>query len=210
MATIGNGYYGRLHHLISRLYHGKGSFHLSLSVGCRRRENQTRLWLPPIRAYMDDMTTLTTTKAWTRRLLEKLQHNIEWAWMKIKPSKSRSISIIKGRLSDHRIFIGEEPIPTVMKKPIKSLGRWYDATLKDTKQVDQLRRDTFDGLERIDKSLLPGRLKLWCYQFGLLPWLMWPLTIYEVPVSKVEKLERMISSFIKKLLGIPRCMSNIG
>lgn len=167
------------------------------------------LRLLPIRAYMDDMTTLTTTKACTRRLLEKLQHNIEWARMKIKPSKSRSISIIKGRLSDHRIFIGK-PIPTVMEKTMKSLGRWYDATLKDTKQVDQLRRDTFNGLERIDRSLLPGSLKLWCYQFGLLPRLIWPLTIYKVSVLKVEKLERMIISFIKKWLGLPRCMSNIG
>lgn len=154
------------------------------------------LRLPPIRAYMDDMTTLITTKACTRQLLEKSQQNIEWARMKIQPSKSRSLSIIKGRLSDHQFFIGEEPIPTMMEKPVKSLGRWYDATLKDTEQVDQLRRDTFNGLERIDKSLLPGRLKLWCFQFGLLPQLMWPLTIYEVPGLKVEKLVRVISSFI--------------
>ncbi len=34
------------------------------------------LRLPPIRAYMDDMTILTTTKACARRLLNKLQENI--------------------------------------------------------------------------------------------------------------------------------------
>ena len=53
-------------------------------------------------------------------------------------------------------------------------------------------------------------LKLWCLQFGLLPRLMWPLTIYEVPMSKVEKLERLISSFAKKWLGLPKCFSSIG
>lgn len=94
------------------------------------------------------------TKACTRWLLEKLQENIEWAWMKIKSSKSRSISIIKERLSDHCFFIGEEPIPTVTEKPVKSLSRWYDATFKDKELVDQLRWDTFS------KSLVPGRLKL--------------------------------------------------
>lgn len=37
------------------------------------------LHLPPIRVYMDDMMTLTTTKACTKLLLDKLQKNIGWA-----------------------------------------------------------------------------------------------------------------------------------
>ena len=39
---------------------------------------------------------------------------------------------------------------------------------------------------------------------------MWPLTTYEVPTSKFEKLERLLSSFAKKWLGLPRCFSSIG
>jgi len=35
--------------------------------------------LPPIRAYMDDMTTMTTTVACTNLLLGKLTDYIEWA-----------------------------------------------------------------------------------------------------------------------------------
>ena len=38
----------------------------------------------------------------------------------------------------------------------------------------------------------------------------WPFTTYEVPTSKVEKLERLLSSFAKKWLGLPRCFSSIG
>ena len=91
----------------------------------------TSLCLPPLRAYMDDITTLTTTAPCTRRLLGKLEENISWARMKIKPSKSRSISIVKGVLSDLRFFIGEDPIPTVSEQPVKSLGRWYTSSLKD-------------------------------------------------------------------------------
>lgn len=51
--------------------------------------------LPPIRAYMDDVTILITTKACATQLLNKLQENSQWAQIEIKPSKSRSISIIK-------------------------------------------------------------------------------------------------------------------
>jgi len=35
--------------------------------------------LAPIRAYMDNMTTMTTTVACTNRLLGKITDNIEWA-----------------------------------------------------------------------------------------------------------------------------------
>ncbi len=96
------------------------------------------------------------------------------------------------------------------EQPIKSLGRWYDASLKDSDQSDQLREATTKGLVTIDKTSFPGKLKLWCLQFGLLPRLMWPLTVYEVPITKVEKLERTVSSYINKWLGLPRCLSNIG
>ena len=30
------------------------------------------------------------------------------------------------------------------------------------------------------------------------------------PISKVEKLERLVSSFARKWLGLPKCFSNIG
>ena len=65
------------------------------------------------------------------------------------------------------------------------------------------------GLEVIDKSMLPGKLKIWCLQFGLLPRIMWPLTIYDLTLTRVEKMERMISSYVRKWLGVPRCLSSV-
>ncbi|KAK2864561.1 hypothetical protein Q7C36_003715 [Tachysurus vachellii] len=128
---------------------------------------------------MDDLTTLTMTKVCTAQLLRKLQENIERACMKIKPRKSRSISIIKGKLSDHRFHIGEESIPTVSEKPVKSL-------------VEHLRKEVASGLENIDRTLLPGKLKFWCMQYGLLPRLLY------------------WKGYERKWLGLPRCLSSIG
>ncbi|KAK0153233.1 hypothetical protein N1851_005106 [Merluccius polli] len=108
---------------------------------------------------------------------------------------------------DKKFAINEEVMPTVLEKPVKSLGRWYDASLSDKAQVEGLRQETRPGIAKIDKSGLPGKLKLWCLQFGLLPRLMWPLTVYDVPLSKVERMEKMINSFVRKWLGVPRCLS---
>ncbi|XP_016102606.1 uncharacterized protein [Sinocyclocheilus grahami] len=98
--------------------------------------------LPPIRAYMDDMATLTSTIACTKRLLAKLHANITWARMKLKPSKSRSISIVRRKLIDQRFHIDETPIPMVQEMPVKSFGQWYNASFKDSDQSDQLREET--------------------------------------------------------------------
>ncbi|CAJ1074008.1 hypothetical protein D4764_02G0002730, partial [Xyrichtys novacula] len=114
--------------------------------------------------------------------------------MEIKPSKSRSISIVKGQLSNERFHVNNEPIPTVLEKPVKSLGRWYSAELKDSKQLEQLKLDTIHGLKQINSTALPGKLKLWCLQFGLLPRLMWPISIYEVTISHAKRLERLVNA----------------
>ncbi|KAF4113666.1 hypothetical protein G5714_006211 [Onychostoma macrolepis] len=127
--------------------------------------------------------------------------------MKIKPNKLRSISIVKGQLKNVKFCIGDDPIPTVSEQPVKSLGRWYNASLRDKDQVQQVRQDITNSLENINRTLLPG--KLWRLQFGLLPRVMWPLTIYKLPITTVEKLERTMTSCMKKWLDIPRCLTNI-
>lgn len=37
---------------------------------------------------------------------------------------------------------------------------------------------TISGLKKINSTALPGKLKLWCFQFGLLPRLMWPINTF--------------------------------
>ena len=54
---------------------------------------------------------------------------------------------------------------------------------------------------------LPGKLKLWCLKYGLMPRTMGPLTVYEI--THVESMERKLNKFMKRLLGVPRCMTNI-
>lgn len=137
-------------------------------VGSKRTKRGLRHL--PIRAYRDDMTIITTTKPCTRRLQQKLQENIHWARMEFKPSKSHSISIVKGQVIAEQFHISDEPIPSVLEKPIKSLGRWYNADLNYFHQLEQLRQDMANSLSQINNTSLPG--KLWCLQFGLLPQLL--------------------------------------
>ena len=51
--------------------------------------------------------------------------------------------------------------------------------------------------------------KIWCIYFGLIPKLAWSLQIYEVSLTKVETMERLISKSIKKWLGVPNSLTNV-
>ncbi len=57
-----------------------------------------------LRGYMDDLTTILQIAPCTARLLKLLNELIQWARMKIKPLKSRSLSIRKGVRDDMTVF----------------------------------------------------------------------------------------------------------
>ena len=67
-----------------------------------------------------------------------------------------------------------------------------------------------DGLTRINQSQLPGKYKVWCYQFTLYRSVMWPLKMSEIPSSSTSKMDEKAKSFIRKWLGLPRCLSETG
>lgn len=97
------------------------------------------------------------------------------------------------------------PIPLLSDLPVKSKGQWDNNSLKDlspewSPEVRHLR-----GLVITDKTFHPGKLKLWYLQIRSIPRLMWPLTVYKIPKNKVKKLERTMSAYINKWLGLPLC-----
>ena len=172
---------------------------------------QTGQRLPPLRSYMDDVTVVLETAPCTRRCLKRMDELVTWARMKIKPSKSRSLSLRKGIRNDNTIFVaGGEQIPLLANQPIQSLGRQYDADLSDKHAGKAVRKQLSEGLASINKSQLPGKYKLWCYNFTLYQRVMWPLKMCDIPSSTANGLDRLANSYIRKWLGLPRCFSDTG
>ncbi|XP_060584572.1 uncharacterized protein LOC132740645 [Ruditapes philippinarum] len=131
--------------------------------------------------------------------------------MKFKPRKSRYLVLRKGKILPHvDLKIQGEDIPRIIDNPIKCLGKWFDATLKDKEAINQLQVSLSQNLKTIDKTGLPGKFKVWIYQHSLLPRLSWPLMLYEVPTSTAESLERQINKHIRKWFGLPQCFTSLG
>lgn len=83
----------------------------------------------PVKAFMNNLTITARSVPEDWWILETLGKIIAGARMEFKPSKSRSPVLIKGHIQDRICLkIGEELIPIVSKRPIKSL-RNYRAQL---------------------------------------------------------------------------------
>ena len=130
---------------------------------------------------------------------------------KVQAGKITKFGTKKGKVNTRMKFkIKGEVIPTVTEKPVKSLWKWFDTSLKDTESITQMVIQGEEWMCKIDRSGLPGKYKAWCYQHGVLPRLLWPLMIYDVPLTIVEKMERNISGHLRRWLGVPQSFFSVG
>ena len=157
--------------------------------------------------FMDDIATRTENLVQTKYLLDKLVGNLKWAGLSIKPEKSRSLVIINGKVSNKTPSIEGVPITSITEKPVKYLGKLYNKTLNEQEQAEEVLVDLKQGLKKMEKIRIPGRYKAWMFQHMMLPRIMWPLTIYNIPESKVEVMQMQITSHLKRWLGLPRSLS---
>ena len=172
-------------------------------VECRGPTTTPSLRHPPIRAYMNNMIT-TTSVIGTRWLLKGIEKLITWARMSFNAAKSRSLLLKNGKLSEDRFKLSGEYIHSTKDKPVKSLGKRFNHTLKDALAIQKTRDCLERWLNKIDRASLPERFKVWIYQHVLLPKILWPLTIYEFTSYNVEQLEKRINSGFRRWLGLPK------
>ena len=134
---------------------------------------------------------------WILRSLEKL---IAWVRMKFKPTKSRLFVMKKGRMVDKfRFSIAGTMIPTLSECPVKSLGK-INITLRDTDAVRTEVGDLELRLTRVDKALI--------YQHAVLPRILWPLIVYDSPMTIVEAMEKKSNSYLWRWLGLPKNLNS--
>ena len=92
---------------------------------------------------------------------------------------------------------------------MKSLGKWYMVELNDVKRVEEVRSEMLRGLRRIDGCCFPGKLKIWCLKFGLMPRVLWPWMMYDIVIGHVEREDVLVSGFVRRWLRVPCFLMNI-
>ena len=86
-------------------------------------------------------------------------------------------------------FIGNEGIPTLAEQPVKSLRRWDCLQVTDTFRGSEMKKQLGAGLDAIEKFILLGKYKACILNFALMPRILRPLTVYDIPQRPVERIE---------------------
>ena len=160
------------------------------------------------RLFMDDITGTTETVPQSRYLLNATDEKLKWAGLSARAKKCRSMVIIKGKVKKRILKVGGEAITPIQELPIKHLGKEYNDSLNEKEQLEYVVKQTLEALKKIDRCKLPGRYKAWILQHMMMPKLMWPLSIYNVPLTTVEWLQTKITASLKKWLKLPRSLSS--
>ena len=166
--------------------------------------------VPPLKLFMDDSCLVTATESDMQVLLSVFGEFVEWARFTVKSSKSRALVLVGGRVVESvSLSFGGELIPNVTEKPIKFLGRWIRADVKDTVAIEETGRQLKVWMGRLDESGLSGLEKCWGYQYLVLPKMKWPLAIYDTPLTTVAAWEQNVNSFLRKWLGAGHSLSRL-
>ena len=174
--------------------------------------------LPLLRAFMDDLSLMSSTVFGAQTLFSWCITAVNWAGLDFSADKSHSIVIAKGRSLNTTPFSESKAsdqsevsssIPSIHSRPIKFLGRIIDGSISDRNSSTELTDKLLAGLSVIDKSRFTGTEKLWILQHLLIPRIQWPLQIYEIPISLAFKLEQEVSVFIRKWLHLHHSTSSL-
>jgi hypothetical protein len=102
---------------------------------------------------MDDITITTETHIQARWILSSLEETASWARMIFTSRKSRFLFIRKGRVTTQfKLRVQGKDIPSIVDNHVKCLGKWFDASLKDSEAIGKLKDQVNDGLKRIKKT----------------------------------------------------------
>ncbi len=137
----------------------------------------------------------------SRWILQGLERVITWARMSFKPSKSRSMVLKKGKVVNKFHFsVSGTVIPTITEQPVKSLGKLFDSSLKDSAAIQNSNKNLELGSPRLTSPVCLVDLKPGSTSILSCRRVLWPMLIYAVPMTTVESLERKISGFLRKWL----------
>ena len=134
--------------------------------------------LPLLRAFMDDLSLMSSTVSGSQTLLSQCITALTWAGLEFRADKSCSIVIVKDRSMNTTPFSVskalDQPevsssIPSIYSRPIKFLGRIIVGSISDRNSSTELTDKLLAGLSVTEKSHFPRTQKLWILQHLLIP-----------------------------------------
>ena len=184
-------------------------------------------------AYADDLGLTTKSVKSNQQACDKLVRWLAWTrTMKAKPQKCVSMGfkqfdprhqVFDAQFTaltdtiyapfDPNIMIAGEKAKYVLDTSVadefkqahfKFLGRWINYNLNDRGIKQKISRELERDMRIVSDATVGGFIKLWLYQFYVLPRIAWPFMIQDLDISFVEGLEKTVNRRLKAWAGVYR------
>ena len=142
-----------------------------------------------------------------RRLPTSTGHGAEWAQLKAKVPKCRSMAIqaSAGKRVSPTLTISGREIPPAEDRVFKFLGMPVRVHSSNDDARSSLRGSLQQMLTAIDKTPLTRQQKLRLFKFGVCPRLSWPLLVEDFPITWLERdLQPLATKALKEWAGLAR------
>ena len=117
-------------------------------------------------------------------------------------SRHRSFT---GKVYDPKLQVAGKKIPFVGNHPVKFLGGTIQIPTNTALAREAISDKLASLLTRVDEIPVTRKQKLKLYRLGICPRLSWDLTIFDFPVSWIEKtLDAVTTRFLKKWAGLAK------
>ena len=157
--------------------------------------------------YADDACIISNTPAGCQHLLNMVQRWLEWAQLKAKVQKCRSMIIqaSSGKRICPSLTISGDTIPAAEDDAFKFLGMPVRVYANTNTARSSLQGTLQSMLNAIDETPLTRQQKLRLFKHGVCPRLSWPLLVEVFPISWLEReLQPLATKALKKWVGLAR------
>ena len=101
-----------------------------------------------------------------------------------------------------KFIVDETKSNEFQKTHFKFLGRWISVDLDDHKVRDLLHQIILERVCAVDRCAVNGLMKLWLYQFYVIPSISWPFLIHDINLYFVEELQKHVNVYLRKWAGL--------
>ena len=105
--------------------------------------------------------------------------------------------------------IGNHEIPSIAHEEQKFLGKVIFFSEKSKETFSYFKEKLESKLGYIDSAMVRGGYKMWIYQNYFLPSIRFLLTVHDINVTDLTKLDAIAHKFMKKWAGVPVCGKNL-
>ena len=155
-------------------------------------------------AYADDLSLISCNQIVAQRILNEVNKRFIAIGLHLKPSKCKSLSIVKGTCKNVNFSINNEKIDNIKDDKFKFLGSTIYSAHQSIQISKLIEQDLINQMKTINELPLRGSYKTELYPIYIIPKLRFQLSVHTLTQTALDNMDKLVRKFIRTWLKIPQ------